>query len=675
VARAAGKAIGHDEFFLLHQSPLSLPPEEPARLPTWGDVWDFHETILGILRGLSKDQEVAVREVAFSALLDGVRESLHISVLRDGLDNLAHTSFDALREVAASQLSLAQVVELRSALELIRNDFELKKEGTAEGGESHEGVRLIGQRLLEIERSLQDDSFSGRLKRWVGPRSRGDQNADDEAIIKGEPAPSGRGINELAESLCGDPSLLTSNQLEWLLTEEAVYAPELFLALGASDSTRTLESLARERALKLGGDRLFGFYVAGRAQADRSSAEEILDSMRTDDPANVRAILAAASLIPGDERNVRRFLRLLGTRAVRPAEALGVVRFGGWIRSVSVEDLARLLRELDDESPEVTNALLDLLGVWILFNRNRGIPKELCERIWALLSRSTVIPNRALASSWDRLAEALAQASPERFLALLEIHAAHTPEDSKGPIDFLQDHARFWKPLFRLNREGVLRTLLSLNSKEESPPFWVHWCLHQFVKPETDGAILRTFASETGEPGGVAIADVIDGGTKEFWSIAATLIAEFPENRRITSRLTSAVGSTGVVGGSFVPTLRQRLEGAASLIGHSHPKVSQWAREVVDWLEDWIRSEEKEDQERYIWDYRVSRRQLEGLLQKKDSPDRLWAIQRILKRAPWKEALELLSADDIREGLERTELPEDIRKVLEEYLRHWRGRG
>jgi hypothetical protein len=96
---------------------------------------------------------------------------------------------------------------------------------------------------------------------------------------------------------------------------------------------------------------------------------------------------------------------------------------------------------------------------------------------------------------------------------------------------------------------------------------------------------------------------------------------------------------------------------------------------VVDWLEDYIRSEEKEDQERFIWDYRISRRQLEDLLKKHDSPDRLWAIRRILKRAPRKDALELLTLEDIREGLSTVDLPEAERKTWEAYLEHWSHRG
>jgi hypothetical protein len=95
----------------------------------------------------------------------------------------------------------------------------------------------------------------------------------------------------------------------------------------------------------------------------------------------------------------------------------------------------------------------------------------------------------------------------------------------------------------------------------------------------------------------------------------------------------------------------------------------------VDWLEDYIRSEEKDDQERFIWDYRISRRDLEGLLKNRDSPDRLWAIRRILRRAPTKDVLELLTLEEIREGLSTTDLPEAERRKWEAYLAHWSHRG
>lgn len=672
IARAAASSIGPPAGLLLHQSPLSSRPEEPARLPLWGDVWDFHGAILGILRALARDPESSVREAAISGLLEGARESLHLSVLRDGLDDLAEICFDTLREMATSNLPLGQVVGLRSTLELIRDDFELKSRETTKGAQRHEGVRLAGQKLLEIERILEDRSFSGRLRRWVGPRSHEDQRTDDDAIIRGAPLPSDQRLAELAESVCREPSLLTPALLEWLVSSEAEHGPRFFLTLGKLDSGQRLQGIFIDRVSSAGGQRAFGFYLAGKAQNDRSAAEDLLDTLRTDDASFARAALVAISLIPGDERSVRRLLELTAKKTVRPDEALGIVRYGGWIRSLDVEDVIRLICGLDDGSPEVTAGLVDLLGDWILYNPK--MPNRLQEKVWPLLDRSSAIANRALFSAWDRLAGSLSEASSERFVTFLAEQAGRKwKRGSEGPIGTLQDHARFWKPILWMNREGVLQTLLSALTTNSSPPSWVRWCLHQFVDPDKDEDTLVAFAVQAGEGGALTVANILDAGKSGSWKIATRLIQAYPENQQLAAVLSSAVIAKGAVG-SFVSSLQESLMSASALLGHKHPRVSQWAREVVDCLEGWIRSEQKEDQEKFIWDYRISRRQLEELLEKKDTPDRRWAIQRILKRAPQKEVFELLTIDDIREGLEFTELSEAERRKWEEYLGHWSGR-
>jgi len=120
-----------------------------------------------------------------------------------------------------------------------------------------------------------------------------------------------------------------------------------------------------------------------------------------------------------------------------------------------------------------------------------------------------------------------------------------------------------------------------------------------------------------------------------------------------------------------VPPLEERLKKAQELAEDQDHRVSRWARRAVSMLTEDIRRERQSDAEEFIWDYDVRRPELVDILKRKDSPERLWAIGRILRYAPRKEALELLTLDDIREALPQVDLPDQQRKLWEAYLAHW----
>jgi hypothetical protein len=100
--------------------------------------------------------------------------------------------------------------------------------------------------------------------------------------------------------------------------------------------------------------------------------------------------------------------------------------------------------------------------------------------------------------------------------------------------------------------------------------------------------------------------------------------------------------------------------------------VATWAREVVTFLEDWRRRAERDDREEWIWDYRIRRVELETILRSPESPQRLWAIGRLLKDAPAERVQELLTPEEILDALPRMpELDERTRRKWSAYARHF----
>ena len=113
----------------------------------------------------------------------------------------------------------------------------------------------------------------------------------------------------------------------------------------------------------------------------------------------------------------------------------------------------------------------------------------------------------------------------------------------------------------------------------------------------------------------------------------------------------------------------------ARLAQDPDPRVSSWANRLARELAGDVRREERRDQEDFLWDYDVGRPELMEMLQNKQSPDRLWAIQRILLHAPREEAIRLLTVSEIQEALPHVELPDRVRRIWEAYVAHWSHRG
>ncbi len=83
----------------------------------------------------------------------------------------------------------------------------------------------------------------------------------------------------------------------------------------------------------------------------------------------------------------------------------------------------------------------------------------------------------------------------------------------------------------------------------------------------------------------------------------------------------------------------------------------------------------REGREEWIWDYRIRQADLEKMLEDADSPDRLWAIRRLLEDAPKERVLELLTPADILGALPKIgHLDQRTRQMWEAYARHWSSR-
>jgi len=74
-----------------------------------------------------------------------------------------------------------------------------------------------------------------------------------------------------------------------------------------------------------------------------------------------------------------------------------------------------------------------------------------------------------------------------------------------------------------------------------------------------------------------------------------------------------------------------------------------------------------------VWEYDRDVNDLRRSIEDKDSPERIWAIGRVLKFSDLRDIRRLLTVEDIAEVLPQVDLPDKKRKALERALEVWQG--
>jgi len=94
--------------------------------------------------------------------------------------------------------------------------------------------------------------------------------------------------------------------------------------------------------------------------------------------------------------------------------------------------------------------------------------------------------------------------------------------------------------------------------------------------------------------------------------------------------------------------------------------------EAHPWLRDVLSRLEREIPREIVWEYDIDVEGLRQHIRDRESPQRMWALGRVLKYAAWEDIKRLLTVEDIEEALPQVDLPEKKRKVLERAIKVWR---
>lgn len=672
VASAVGSGASTDALFILHHPEGPEMPDAPGVPKTPAEVRTYFLGLLQILAELSRDLDEGVRVEARNRLISGCREFLPLGQLDEDGAVLADRILVLLRDLAAQAKEARVVADFRSELEMLLQEIESTAEEALSDSRKTELLSAVRERVLGVLGELTDNSYPARLKRWAGPHSWKDELAEFSAA-EGGSTPSQAALRILADEAVQDPSLVDDLLLEWLLGPEARQAAWFFVRIGERDSVGAWRDRLIQKLDLVRGPESFGWYVSGWARRDRREAEEFLDGMLIADPEKAKGILAATLRIEASASGVDRILRLLSSKKLQRNLSAQELAWG-WTDPLCSEDFARLVKGLDDGSWETGLALLDVLAYRLL--KVGVLSGEIGSTIWSILERTGSVKTDHQAHNWDRLAAHLAVSDPNAVLDLIERLARREPSPSaRAVFEFLRIHGSTWKVLAQINRPAFVERLLRISVPSKGNRYWVHWCARRLIDPSQDRDTLLEFARNNGDTGALAVVDLLDSSKPGFWELAREILVSFGDSERVAGRLASCVYRGRGGWGSRVPVFEEKRKQAARFAEDPDPRVSRWASRLARELAGEAKVEERRDQEDFLWDYDVKRSDLIEMLQDKKSPDRLWAIQRILLHAPREEAIRLLTVDEIREALPHVELPDRVRRIWEAYVANWSHRG
>jgi hypothetical protein len=666
VADAAGAAFKEREVFRLHHPSGPHLPEPRYRPETWEEVGNYGLGVIEVLELLWRDTDIKVRASAGTAVTQVFRPvilvSLRLARPSEGmLPVLALKAFKTLAGVGQAAESAPTYQAVATALELLPDSLKVA------ATEKRAVAAELTRRAIKMEADLMR-SFRGRLWRVIGPASWGQRRrwrAETE-----ERREAIRGIATLILEDPNYPALFVSHR-DWLTGSEARSGDELFHALGKSDSRRgVLSSLIAGEITPLGEERLTA-YLTGWAEDNGEAACAETDHLIASRSDLDRALLATVARLFRGPDLVERVRRLFTLGALERHEfATLLASLLSW-EALTAPETEELATMVDDGTPRVRGTLLVVFAVRLM--RGGELTSTLREQAWSFLESSSRLEEAHSNLWWDQLAAQLGEMEPQRLLALVEDLGIQATKEDRGRAALHHEIPLSLETLRKADRPGFIQMLLRLASYPDQS--WrIEAAVEEEIDPLVDRETLLAFAREAGVEGARTVALNLSAEKPGFWEVAHDLLIEWGGDETLRQRLLSALSGDGW-SGSAVPMITERLDKATALRSDPSPLVASWAQEVVSFFEGWRRREVREEQEDWIWDYRIRRAEMEGMVRGPDSPEKLWAIGRLLEHAPRERVLELVTPEEILDALDKIpQLPERVRERWEPWAKHWAGR-
>jgi hypothetical protein len=373
------------------------------------------------------------------------------------------------------------------------------------------------------------------------------------------------------------------------------------------------------------------------------------------------AVLSAAKHLPRDP-TARRLVQSLLERGQVSVESVVAEVAMEWMRALDPPDALALMRSVAGPAFQRADLACDLLGWWN--HHDRPLAGDIAELAWQCLESGAHSERRQDAWHRDQLAARLTRNDPERGFRLLSRLCQDRQPAGWDPLSHLHRHA-FWDALRAVDRGRALETAFLSNRLG-----CCGWLADEFFDQEADAEILAGIASR-GPELAVRVAWALEREKPGFWPLAFKLLEAYGAEGDVADALAdAAVQGPAVVLGSLSEDYRRRKNEVERVLADKQTPAyaKPWLRKVSAALQRDVGHE-------VVWDSRLEESDLKRLVDDKDSPERLWAIGRILKYAKWEDVQRLLKPEDIRDGLPLVDMPEPTKKALESAVEYWMRRG
>ena len=661
IAKAAGAALeAHKVYSLCGHDRLS-PGETGPRSMTTDAIREYVAGLARIEEDLIRGDDDKVMAAAAVGLAELSTDAVHRGGVEFVLSPLESHGGELHRRLGLRDLAKV----LRQLRWLRRTLREHPQEHTPE-----ETARCAQNMLPRVDNCiavLEGRTFADRLHLWTSSLT---EDLIEETTYEGLQERISGELRKLALEVLGCPDELDRTQLDWLMSEDAVRASLFFEELGAVDSGTVWVPAVGDLACRPGGERLFAGYVGGWYRRSAKDAEDYLDEQANRDGVDPQAIIHATLWISPSARSVELVTQVLTRTGVRGGQMLGYPGIAAWAEQLPDDALAQLVETCFQGSAD--GPLCARFLNWRV-RFSGGLPSRLEESAWRVVESYLPSPSQQQQNfNWDRLAAHLSRHDPERGLALLRraVEQASASENDRtwAPVEHPYEGG-LWRTLCAHSRPKALAAVLEGAVHAGKRRRLVTWKVGEIVDLTKDEDTLDEFILSHPGPAEAAlvVAECLDAARSGFWAYAAKLVAKFPSDDNLLSTLTMQASSSGPAWGSLGAALEQRAEEALRLARQPDldPAPRRWARRVADHLK-------RAAGLHLVWEYDRDIEDLRAAIEDKSSPDRLWAIERVLREAPNLDVVRrLLTVEDIVENLPKVELPPEKRKAYEALLAMW----
>jgi hypothetical protein len=609
----------------------AVPLDAQPRM-TWGEVWDFNEALADEIMALARSTDTVVAAAALAAL--------PIALQSEGRPaSVIPRIKEVMKWVLEDRVPIS-IAKLTGTLRLVR--ARLVDDARRPGQRSAEELQASARELEGFLTQLEEGDFEVRLKRWAGPWAWGDHEEDEQGRRGRERWDDE--LQALGREAVEDPTHLTSDLRDWLVSTEAQRAHGFFYWLGRSDPARRWLATMEEWGKGNGAGPLAS-YLGGLAAHDADFVSARLDELTSRREVSGRTLVSATASVPADAVALRRVATLLAEGRVDPEFTARALSGGRWVEPLTDAQFLSLLEAIAGKDLHHAVAAVDFLGMWR--HLGRRIEGPIAEFAWRCLeSAPKVTPNETY--DFDQLAAALTPGDPDRGFGLLEtLLAAPRDRESWRPTDRYRE-GDFWATLRQLDRERALRLVFGVARRDDSARLEITWDLRESLDQVQDGDILSALARES-ERQAELVTEALTTAKPGFWPIALKIAEQYPRNKRSLGHLEAGIEQMGnMIQGPWSAHLeRCRAEVREVLAGKRvSPRVTSWLRGVEASLA-------KRAQSQLMAEAAEDVNELRRVVENPAAPERLWAIRSLVsaKRTPVLQ--DLLDREELRQLIPR----------------------